>query len=158
MTARTLLRGGRPERVEAEDDATLLDVVQDVLEAHAASKGCVDGQCGACRVLLDGVPTNACSVQWLDVPDGAKIATYEDVAAAPAVVRAVRAFEEERPTRCSLCIGGLGVTAFALAGEGMTCGPEALEATLETATCMCTGRASLRRALLVAMGLPRRPV
>src|SRR5277367_6180099 len=105
MTVRTLTRtlvrglvpGGRPEQVEADDDATLLDVVQDVLEAHAASKGCLDGQCGACRVLLDGVPTNACNVPWRDVPDGATIATYEDIAANPAVVAAVRAFEEERP-------------------------------------------------------------
>jgi aerobic-type carbon monoxide dehydrogenase small subunit (CoxS/CutS family) len=142
--------------VDADDDTTLLDVAQDTLEAHAASKGCLDGSCGACRVLLDGEPTNACKVLWKDVRDGASLLTYEDVADDPAVVAAVKAFEEEQPTRCFLCVGGLGATAFALAGQGRTSTEDAIDDTLETATCMCTGRGSLRRALLVAVGLPKR--
>jgi aerobic-type carbon monoxide dehydrogenase small subunit (CoxS/CutS family) len=152
VSAHVLVRNGRRESVEADDDATLLDVVQDVLEAHAASKGCVDGKCGACRVLVNGAPTNACQMRWRDVPDGVEIVTYEDIASDSAVVAAVTAFEDERPTRCSLCIGGLGVTAYALAGGGKTSSPERVEEALETATCMCTGRGSLRRALLVATG------
>jgi aerobic carbon-monoxide dehydrogenase small subunit len=157
MIVRTVRRRQGPESVEGEDDASLLDVVQDVLELHAASKGCTDGRCGACRVLLEGKPVNACQVQWRDVPDGAELLTYEDVDADAAVIRAVKAFEDERPTRCSLCIGGLGVTAFALAGDGKASTEEDVERVLETATCMCTGRGSLRRALLVAVTSPKLP-
>jgi carbon-monoxide dehydrogenase small subunit len=155
VTIRTLIRHGRPEPIEADDNAMLLDVVQDVLEAHAASKGCLDGRCGACRVLVDGRATNSCQVRWRDVPEGAELSTYEDVSKDPMVVAAVRAFEDERPTRCSLCVGGLGVTASALARMGQNAGPDAIEETLASATCMCTGRGSLRRALLVAIGTRR---
>ena len=151
MSVRTIVRAKGSEAVDAEDDSTLLDVVQDVFELHAASKGCVDGQCGACRVLVNGQATNACRVLWKDVPEGTEILTYEDVSEDPAVVAAVAAFEDERPTRCSLCIGGLGVTAYSLVGRDKTGDPDAVEETLKTATCMCTGRGSLRRALLVAL-------
>jgi carbon-monoxide dehydrogenase small subunit len=150
VSLRLLRRNGCEQSVEADDDATLLDVVQDVLEAHAASKGCLDGQCGACRVLLNGQATNACRVLWREVPENAELLTYEDIEGDPAVTAAVAAFQDERPTRCSLCVGGLGVTAYALAGQGKTTDEEAVDKALETATCMCTGRGSLRRALLVA--------
>jgi aerobic-type carbon monoxide dehydrogenase small subunit (CoxS/CutS family) len=151
VTARSIVRDGVVRRVEAEDDATLLDVVQDVFEAHATTKGCVDGQCGTCRVLLDGQIVASCKTKWGSVRDGADLATYEDVQSDPAVVRAVGAFEHERPTRCFQCVGGLGVTAFALLGKGRKSGEDAVDRALESATCMCTGRGSLRRALLAAM-------
>jgi len=155
MTLRTVLRDGRPETVDADDDATLLDVVQDFLVCHSASKGCVDGLCGACRVLLNGRVTNSCRVFWRDVSEGAEVLTYEDVSGDPAVIAAIGAFEDELPTRCSRCVGGLGVTAFALAGKGKLPDEDAVEQTLASATCMCTGRASLRRALLVAIASPK---
>jgi aerobic-type carbon monoxide dehydrogenase small subunit (CoxS/CutS family) len=151
VTTRTLNRSGHRVTLEAEDDATLLDVVQDVLEAHAASKGCVDGLCGACRVVLDGKVSNSCRVAWRDVPEGAELLTYEDVSNEAGVVAAVLAFNDERPTRCSLCVGGLGVTAYVLTKQGADASDDAVEETLATATCMCTGRGSLRRALLVAI-------
>jgi aerobic-type carbon monoxide dehydrogenase small subunit (CoxS/CutS family) len=81
-----------------------------------------------------------------DLPEKSTIQTYEDVATEPAVTRTVAAFEDERQTRCRLCVGALGVTAHHLeATGGMS--DERIEAALQSATCMCTGRGSLRRAL-----------
>jgi len=87
-----------------------------------------------------------------DVPDGARVEGFEDVCLEPAAVTAVLAFTAERPTRCTLCVPAIGVTAAALARHGQSGDERAIDSALETAACMCTGRASLRRALLVRKG------
>jgi aerobic-type carbon monoxide dehydrogenase small subunit (CoxS/CutS family) len=122
-------------------------VLRKELAVKSVSRACEDGSCGACRVILDGALTASCGVRWGDVREGARLETYETLQADPAAVRAVDAFESERPTRCRMCVGALGVTAVAIAHS-----PEpyeaAMEAALRNATCMCTGRGSWRRALL----------
>jgi aerobic-type carbon monoxide dehydrogenase small subunit (CoxS/CutS family) len=98
-------------------------------------------------VLVDGALVSSCLVPWDDVRAGARIETYEDLAADDAAKRAVDAFERERPTRCRLCVGALGVTAAAIA-RSTAPREQAIEDALARATCMCTGRGSWRRALV----------
>ncbi len=112
----------------------------------SVSRACEDGSCGACRVLVDGALTASCGVRWGDVREGARLDTYETLASEPAAVRAVDAFERERPTRCRMCVGALGVTAVAIARSAEP-REAAIEGALRDATCMCTGRGSWRRAL-----------
>jgi aerobic-type carbon monoxide dehydrogenase small subunit (CoxS/CutS family) len=147
-TTRTIRRGDQTFELTCEDGETLLDVVRRALGVRSASLACQDGSCGACRILVDGEVVNACKVAWADVPTAARIESYEDLASCPAAVRAVDAFCAERPTRCTLCVGALGVTAVALERAGRAGDAQAIEAALRDATCMCTGRGSLRRALL----------
>jgi aerobic-type carbon monoxide dehydrogenase small subunit (CoxS/CutS family) len=127
-------------------DRTLLDVLRSDFGVRSASRGCEDGSCGACRVLVDGALVASCRVAWADVNDRARVQTYEEIASDPAAAEAVDAFAKERPSRCRMCVGALGVTAVAIARAS---GPreEAVEKALEDATCMCTGRGSWRRAL-----------
>jgi aerobic-type carbon monoxide dehydrogenase small subunit (CoxS/CutS family) len=129
-------------------DRTLLEVLRGEHGVRSASRGCADGTCGACRVLVDGELVSSCLVRWRDVAPGARIETYEALADDPAAKRAVEAFAAERPTRCRLCVGALGVTAVSLARAGCAGRADAVDAALESATCMCTGRGSWRRALL----------
>jgi aerobic-type carbon monoxide dehydrogenase small subunit (CoxS/CutS family) len=130
------------------DGDSLLDVIIAAFGIGSVSRACDDGSCGACRVLLNGEVTNACTVRWGSVPEGASLETYEDLEGDPAARRAVDAFQRERPTRCSLCVGALGVTAVALSRTGMSGDARSVEGMLAQATCMCTGRGSLRRALM----------
>jgi aldehyde oxidoreductase len=145
---RTILVGERALDLTFHGDDSLLDVVRRAAGVRSASLACQDGSCGACRVLVGGQIVNACRVPWRDVAPGVRIESYEDLATSPAAVRAVDAFCRERPTRCSLCVGALGVTAVALDRSGKARDPQAVETALTDATCMCTGRGSLRRALL----------
>jgi aerobic-type carbon monoxide dehydrogenase small subunit (CoxS/CutS family) len=96
--------------------------------------------------MIDGALVSSCLVAWDEVRAGARIETYEDLASDDAAKRAIDAFERERPTRCRLCVGALGVTAVAIARSGAP-REQAIEDALANATCMCTGRGSWRRAL-----------
>jgi carbon-monoxide dehydrogenase small subunit len=124
----------------------LVDVLRRELGVRSVSRACAHGTCGACRVLMNGALTTTCDLRWADVPEGARFETYETLADDPAASSAVTAFESERPTRCRMCVGALGVTAVAVARS-----PEprdrAIDDALVSATCMCTGRGSWRRAL-----------
>jgi len=143
LGSRRIVHRGKTLDLTFEDDVSLLDVVQGALAVRSASRGCQDGSCGTCRVLVDGRAVNACKLPWRDVASGACIESHEDVSQSPPVQRALAAFDLERPTRCSLC-----VTAEALERAGKAGDADAVEAALVDATCVCTGRGSLRRALL----------
>lgn len=122
----------------------LLDVLRRERGVRSASRGCQDGTCGACRVLVNGALVSSCTLKWCDVPENARIETYEDLEKDPAAARAVTAFLKERPTRCRLCVGALGVTAVAISRNALE-----VDDAIGEATCMCTGRGSWRRALKV---------
>jgi aerobic-type carbon monoxide dehydrogenase small subunit (CoxS/CutS family) len=147
---RTLLRNGKRHEIALDAKTSFLEVVRGPLGIHSAARGCGNGRCGACRVLVEGEACNSCMLTLGDVPDGARVEGYEDVSSEPAAERAVRAFVAERATRCSLCVPSIGVTAVALARHGQSGDEVAIDATLESAACMCTGRGSLRRALVAA--------
>jgi aerobic-type carbon monoxide dehydrogenase small subunit (CoxS/CutS family) len=145
---RTLVRGGAAHAVTMPDDGDLLQAARALLGVRSASRGCADGSCGACRMLLDGELVKACRVKIGDVRDGAVVEAWEDLEGDPAAVRAVAAFDAERPTRCSLCVGAVGVTAAWLARTGRAGRPAAVDDVVASANCVCTGKGSLRRALL----------
>jgi aerobic-type carbon monoxide dehydrogenase small subunit (CoxS/CutS family) len=155
ITTRTLLRRGVRHVLTADETTPFLDLARGALGVRSLAHGCGTGLCGACRVLVEGEPCNTCTMTLGAVPDGARVLAYEDLLDDPAAIAAVEAFTEERPTRCTLCVPCVGVTAVALARNGKLGDADAVEEMLATATCMCTGRGSLRRALLRA-GAPRK--
>jgi aerobic-type carbon monoxide dehydrogenase small subunit (CoxS/CutS family) len=143
---RTIRYDGREIAIEALESQPLLEVLRAELGVRSASRACTDGSCGACRVLLDGELRPSCRVLFGELRDGVRLETYETLARHPAAERAVAAFNAERPTRCRMCIGALGVTAVSVAESGLP-QSEAIEGALADATCLCTGRGSWRRAL-----------
>jgi len=150
--ARTFLLKGARVLVTLDASTSFLEVVRGPLGIRSAARGCGNGLCGSCRVLVEGELWNTCMKTLEDVPDGARVEGYEELSTHPAAAAAVCAFTEERPSRCTLCVPALGLTAVALARAGKRGDEAAIEETLETAACMCTGRGSLRRALLVKGG------
>ncbi len=147
------LAGAGARVIDADPSRTLLDVLRSELGVRSAARGCQDGSCGSCRVLLDGALVPSCQLAWGDVKDGAFVETYGR-RSPPIRPRAGpwTHSQKERPTRCRMCVGALGVTAVAIARSLAPESPEgakddAIEGALRTATCMCTGRGSWRRAL-----------
>lgn len=111
--------------------------------------GCTDGRCGSCRVVLDGALVASCAIALGGIAEGAAVLTAKSLGQTPAARAATESFAVERPTRCQMCVGALGVTASVLARD-LAAGAAREERTdelLRDATCMCTGRGSWRRAL-----------
>lgn len=121
----------RPER-------TLLDVLRDDLGLTGAKRGCDLGACGACTVLLDGRPVNACLTLAVEA-SGREIVTIEGLAAAGQLHPVQEAFVEHGAVQCGFCTPGMVLAATALLDER----PEAAEAEILEALsgniCRCTG-------------------
>ena len=66
----TLTVNGRLQELDVDPDETLLDVIRERLHLLGTKEGCLEGECGACTVLIDGGPIDSCIVAALAV-DGA---------------------------------------------------------------------------------------
>ncbi len=104
-----LMVNGQQHEVDAEADTPLLYVLRDDLGLNGAKFGCGLGQCGACTVLVDGLPVFSCLTP-VAVLAGRRVRTIEGLGG-----NAVqRAFEQEQAAQCGYCIAGMVMRATAL--------------------------------------------
>ncbi|WP_375398603.1 2Fe-2S iron-sulfur cluster-binding protein [uncultured Sphingomonas sp.] len=106
----------RPVEVEADVRTSLLDLLRDHLGLPGSKKGCNQGACGACTVLVDGERINAClalAVQY----QGRSITTVEGLSGAEGLHPLQRAFIEHDGFQCGYCTPGQLCSAVAMAGE-----------------------------------------
>lgn len=147
-TARTLVIAGAARAFTATAEEDLLAVLRKKAGLKSLLRGCKNGRCGACRVLVDGELTRTCGTRLESLPEGATITAYEEIANDPHAMHAVAIFEGSRPSRCHLCVPALALAAVHLVRLGKRGDRAAVDEVLEGAACMCTGRASLREALM----------
>jgi xanthine dehydrogenase YagT iron-sulfur-binding subunit len=105
-------------RVEATFDlrTSLLDLLRDHLQLTGTKKGCNQGACGACTVLVDGERINSClalAVQY----QGREIVTIEGLGSEGALHPLQRAFVEHDGFQCGYCTPGQICSAIAMIGE-----------------------------------------
>jgi len=127
----------------------LLDVLREDCRLTGTKEGCGEGECGACTVLVDGQPVNACLVPLAHVR-GARVTTVEGLRGRARALQ--EAFVEEGATQCGFCTPGLLVAASALPAKVTF---EEMRASLAGNICRCTGYGAIYRAIEKA-GLPRR--
>lgn len=154
---------GKPRRVRVPPMKRLLDVLRADCGLTGTKEGCGEGECGACTVLMDGVPANSCLVPAVQAV-GAKIVTVEGLARGPALSVLQRAFVERGGTQCGMCTPGILVTAHALLQrtKGRVPGDDEVRVALAGNLCRCTGyqkivdavRAAARAARAPARGQP----
>ncbi|WP_209318743.1 (2Fe-2S)-binding protein [Falsiroseomonas selenitidurans] len=97
---------------------TLLDWLRERLDLTGAKKGCNEGACGACTVLLDGRRVNACLVLAATL-DGRSVTTVEGLARADGTLHPVQqAFIDHDAFQCGYCTPGQVVSAVACITEG----------------------------------------
>ena len=100
--------------VEIEPRTTLLDCLRDKLMLTGAHAGCEHGVCGACTVLIDGVPMRSC-LMFAVQADGYAITTIEGISPAPGELSPVQdAFCETHGMQCGYCTPAMILTAHAL--------------------------------------------
>lgn len=139
MSARhpLVLRVNQTEReVRAGLHDTLLTVLRDALQLTGAKRGCNQGVCGACTVLLDGRPVRAC-LSLAHTCAGREITTIEG--AHGIAERVQRAFEQAGAVQCGFCSPGMILTAGTLIAEKPGASLEEIRAGLSGNLCRCTG-------------------
>jgi aerobic carbon-monoxide dehydrogenase small subunit len=147
MTRFTL--NGNRTRVEAHPMKRLLDVLREDCGLTGTKEGCGEGECGACTVLLDGAPVNACLVP-LAHANGAKVVTIEGLGGDHPLQRA---FVELGGAQCGICTPGMILAGVAL---GPAPSLDAIRVGLAGNLCRCTGYAAIYRAVASASRGSRR--
>lgn len=129
---------GVEETGEVFSNMTLLTFLREQLNFTGVKSGCDAGECGACTVLLDGEPVNACLVLAAEV-DGANIRTVEGLASDGQLDPLQKTFIELTGTQCGFCTPGVLLQARALLDRNPDPTVDEIKSALRGNLCRCTG-------------------
>lgn len=145
----TLVVNDQPKEFLAQPGTTLLSALRDHLGLLAAKRGCSQGSCGTCTVLLDGEPVTSCLVP-LETIEGATVQTLEGVADGDRLDEVQEAFLENFATQCGFCTSGMIMSAEALLAENPAPSRDDVAEAISGNVCRCTGYESIITAILDA--------
>jgi nicotinate dehydrogenase subunit A len=137
---------GATHCVHAGADTPLLYVLRNDLALNGPKFGCGLGECGACTVLLDGVPTRAC-VTTAKVALGREVTTLEGLGTRAALHPVQQAFIEEQAAQCGYCLNGMIMTAKALLERDPQPSVETIRRELSRNLCRCGTHVEIVRAV-----------
>lgn len=145
----TLDVNGRPRQVDVPADTMLLFVLRNDLGLAAAKLGCGLGQCGACTVLVNGVPKLSCSTKVSEVAGG-KIVTLEGLGDAKNPDPLQKAFIAEQAAQCGFCMNGMIMSAKALLAVKPKPTEAEVRSALDANLCRCGSHNRIVRAVMRA--------
>ena len=131
------LNGERRE-LDVEPRWTLADVLRESLGATATHVGCEHGICGACTVLVDGLPARSCLMLAVQA-DGSAVTTAEGLSTDGAPHPLQLALSHARGLQCGFCTPGFLMVAEGLLAEVASPSREEIEDALASNLCRCTG-------------------
>lgn len=130
---------GRPTRLEAPDETTLLDALRDRLGLTGTKRGCDIGACGTCSVLVDGRLRKSC-ITLLAQVDGCRVTTIEGVSAPDGASRDLQdSFLQHGAVQCGYCIPAMVLAGEALLAETLSPTREQIREAIAGNLCRCTG-------------------
>lgn len=127
-----------PAEFLCEARQSLLEILRDVVGLTGAKEGCNNGNCGACTVMLNGVPVNSCLVLAVEAQD-AKIETVEGIAQHGHLHPIQQCFLEGAALQCGVCTPGFLVAAKALLDKNPNPSEHDIRFNLANNLCRCTG-------------------
>jgi aerobic carbon-monoxide dehydrogenase small subunit len=121
---------------------SLLDVLRNKLNLTGTKKGCNEGDCGACTVIMDGRSVNACLALAVEA-EGRKIMTIEGLAQGPDLHPLQQAFIRHGGFQCGFCTPGMLLSAKALLDENSDPTDDEIRKGVSGNLCRCTGYAKI---------------
>jgi aerobic carbon-monoxide dehydrogenase small subunit len=149
MPSKTLVHttlNGNPVEFSCEPRQSLLEVLRDELNLTGTKIACNSGNCGACTVLLDGLPVNSCLVLAVEVA-GKSVTTIEGIASDQRKRILQEKFVEHTALQCGICTPGFIVSASALLDHHPAPTEEQIRRWLAGNLCRCTGYVNIVRAV-----------
>jgi xanthine dehydrogenase YagT iron-sulfur-binding subunit len=131
--------------------STLLDVLREQLDLTGSKKGCDQGQCGACTVLIDGRRVVSCLTLAV-MQDGASITTVEGLSKDGKLHPLQQAFIDHDAFQCGYCTPGQICSAAGLIAEGKAKTPEQIRELMSGNICRCGAYPNIVAAIQQAMG------
>ena len=141
---------GRPMNVSGRPMDRLLDVLREPLGLTGTKEGCGEGECGACTVLLDGLPVLSCLVPLAQCA-GKKVETVEGITGEGGGLKAQELLDRlvaAGGVQCGACTPGIFVSAWALLRENPAPSRDEVKEALAGNLCRCTGYEGILRALV----------
>ncbi len=151
-----LIVNGDSHQLEVDPETPLLYVLRGELDLKAAKYGCGLEQCGACKVLVDGVAAPSCQLP-VSRAAGLEITTLEGLGKAEALhpLHPLQtAFIQEQAAQCGFCSAGMIVAAQGLLNRVLCPSDEQIRAALAKNLCRCGVYDRVRRAVKLRIGCP----
>ena len=129
---------GEERTLSVPPSRTLMAALRDDLALTGTKNACNQGVCGACTVLLDGVPVNACLTLAVNVA-GREITTVEGLGEGGELSTVQQAFVDAGAIQCGYCMSGMIVSATALLAENPNPSRDEIRQALSGNLCRCSG-------------------
>ena len=137
---------GNPEEFLADPHTSLLDALREIVGLTGSKEGCLDGNCGACTVSVNGRIVDSCLVLAAEV-DGQNVDTVEGMANSDGLHPLQQAFLEEAALQCGICTPGFLVSAKGLLDNEPDPSEESIRHWLAGNLCRCTGYNNIIKAV-----------
>jgi len=140
---------GKPVAAEVEPRITLLDYLRDRMLLTGTKKGCNEGACGTCTVLVDGKRMNGCLTLAVQC-DGREVTTIEGIGSPERLHPVQQAFIDHDAFQCGYCTPGQIVSAVACIAEGHATDADSVREWMSGNICRCSAYPQITAAVLEA--------
>lgn len=129
---------GTPTEFDCQPDRRVIDLLREDLGLTGSKEGCGTGECGACTILVDGLPKLACLMLAAQL-EGTQVETVEALEQTEEGRTLMTAFTEEGAVQCGYCIPGMEMASLALLRQKEPLTREQIKEGLSGNLCRCTG-------------------
>jgi carbon-monoxide dehydrogenase small subunit len=150
----TVTVNGEERSEEIDNRLLLVHFLRQKLALTGTHVGCDTSHCGACTVLLDGVPVKSCTVLAVQT-EGREVTTVEGLANGAELHPIQTAFHEQHGLQCGYCTPGMMLTSVALIAENPDPSEEDVRWALSGQICRCTGYQNIVNAVQSAAAAMR---
>ena len=140
---------GTERAADVEPRQLLVHVIREEFELTGTHVGCDTTSCGACTVLLDGVPIKSCTMFGVQA-DGRSVTTVEGLAGPAGLHPIQAAFKEEHGLQCGFCTPGMMLTGAALIEQNPAPSDDDVRWAISGQICRCTGYMNIVKAIQAA--------